>query len=188
MSFETGQLRWGDVQTIAFTPTLAQEGVPVPFATSQLVAANWPVPMSWNVLLFAIGSVNPAEPAPSQFTLNWLFSLGAGQSSSVAIPLVSMGPFNTANNGQLQQHQQLVPSSNLQIQAQLVGTMATTTQSSVYVGAFVAPNNTEPFHERRIERALSGEAGADPQGEKPWLRWMPMGFLGDLDPLKYGPR
>lgn len=181
---ETATLRWGDVQNIVLTPTVAQEGTNVLPVTRQLVAANWPVPMSWNVLIFAVPNINLLDNGT--WNVNWLFSLGAGQSASTSVPLFTMGPFTNAQNGKCTQQQQLVPSSNLQIQAQVIGNFGTTNPESIYVGAFVAPNNAEPFGDKELMRMMTGEA--DPSQEKPWMRWMPMGFYGDLDPLKYGPR
>ena len=179
-----GMLRWGDVQNIQFNATVAQENTNVPIITKQLVAANWPVPMSWNVLLFALPFVDPSDGG--NWKVNWLFSLGCGQAASSSIPLFTMGPFATAQNGIVQQQQQLVPSSNLQIQAQAIGNFQSSKTNTLYVGAFVAPNNAEPLAEQEFIKAMKGEPSAyDKSGE---MRWMPMGFWGDQDPLSYKPR
>lgn len=181
---DLSMLRWGDVQSIQMNATVAQENTNVLNVTKQLVAANWPVPMSWNVLLFAQSFVDPVDAG--NWKVNWLFSLGCGQSASTSIPLFTMGPFATAQNGIVQQQQQLVPSSNLQIQAQAVGNFQSSRTNTIYVGAFVAPNNAEPLAEREFLRAIRGEPSKhDAAGD---MRWMPMGFWGDADPLKYGPR
>lgn len=198
--------RWGDVQSVILTNTVAQEGTTVSFPlTKQLVSANWRVPMSWNVLLFCQPFVNSAEGGT--FTVNWLFSLGGGQASTTSIPLFTMGPFGRGpTNNALLQQQQLVPSSNLQITAQIITQFATASQSSAYVGAFVAPNNAEPFGEIESRGLLEGyrrhihalltsiltgkPIPFDPQAFEPdadaegVMRWMEMGGPHE-DPLRY---
>lgn len=178
---DLSMLRWGDVQSIQTSGVSGENSVTL---TKQLVAANWPVPMSWNVLLFAQPFVDPTDTG--SWKVNWLFSLGCGQSASTSVALFTMGPFLTAANGTVAQQQQLVPSSNLQITAQAIANFSTARTNTIYLGAFVAPNNAEPLAEREFLRAMRGEPSKhDAAGE---MRWMPMGFWGDADPLKYGPR
>lgn len=184
---ELATLRWGDVQQFSISPTVAQEGTNVTNNTKQLVQAAWRVPMSWNVILFALPQINLLENGT--LSINWLFTLGAGQAVSSEIALFTMGPFNKttapAGGTAVTQTQQLVPSENLQIRCQVITNFLSTNTSTVLVGAFVAPNNAEVLAEDIVAAAMRGEDPPHEQGQGD-MRWMPgNAFYGDLDPLTY---
>jgi hypothetical protein len=180
---EFATLRWGDVQAFSTQGFSGAQLSTSLTQTKQLVAAVWEVPLSWNVILVAQPSINAGDNGT--FSVSWLFTLGAGQTTMGEIPLFTMGPF-TKTATALTQQQQLVPSQSLQIRGQISVVGASAVTSTITLGAFVAPNNTEPFAERNFERTLMRAlTGVDEQSGS--MRFMPMGFHYE-DPLHYKPR
>lgn len=181
-------LRWGDNIPVTLTGLTGFAGLTQATSQKQIAKAQWRWPLLWGLRI--IVSVQSADPAAPDFTIQFQVTIGSGQNSSTAT-----FTYTTANTGigvyPIITDFIELPAQDVQVTAMVTSTKAlgADVTSTVYVGAYLAPT-TEPHAMTELLDLAKGE----PEG----ARWMTehhgptpsqpgtgQGFPIEPDPLYY---
>jgi hypothetical protein len=167
-------LRWGDQFAFSFNPTV----LITPTQSSQLIAAHWDYPLTWNVMFVAAPVLNADETGALHLQFKVVVGVGQSQTSFIypfsTIAGAALGaegfnftgpPYNTIMS--LQQ----IPAQDLQVTSLLSVSGLTSVGHSeqLVVGVYAAPIIESHTMRDLAERLAPG------QGERQG-GWMPEGF------------